>query len=154
MEVLDRTWRIALLALTLWREARSESHEARVAVAQSVMNRVMRPGWWGHTIDEVLTKKWQYSSLTDPADKQLRFWPLASDALFLDCLEIAQGAMDATLPDLMPGADSYHDTSIAPPYWTAKARRCGQIDRLVFYDVDHDFEAEVIAAKEPPPCGP
>ena len=41
-----------------------------------------------------------------------------------------------------PGADSYHDTSIAAPEWTAKARHCGQSGRIRFYDMDHDYEAE------------
>src|SRR3990172_10413739 len=62
------------LALAIWREARGEPQLGRTAVGYSILNRVARPSWWGRTVDEVITKKWQYSSLTDPRDKQLPRW--------------------------------------------------------------------------------
>src|SRR6185295_16250998 len=68
-------YEITLLALTIYREARGEPHEAQIAVAHTVKNRISKPGWWGTDIVSVLTKKWQYSSLTDPNDTQLTTWP-------------------------------------------------------------------------------
>jgi len=68
---LTHLWHTALLALMLWREARGESDEAKIAVAHTVVNRVAHPGWWGRTVDDVIAKKWQYSSMTDPGDPQL-----------------------------------------------------------------------------------
>ena len=129
------------LAFTVWREARGESLAARIGVAYSILNRVDRPKWWGSTISEVVTKRWQYSSLTDPKDPQLaRAWPLPTDRTWQECIDIATQTQVAALKNPVPGADSYHDTSIAPPYWTKDARRVGQIGRIVFYDVDHDYQ--------------
>ena len=130
------------LALALWREARGESVEGRIAVACSIRNRVERPSWWGTTFDQVVTKKWQYSSLTDPHDPQLAKWPLISDLTWIECLKISKAVLDNETVNPVPGADSYHDVSIAPPAWTKTARKCGQIGKLLFYDVDLDFQGD------------
>jgi hypothetical protein len=137
-------WERAFMALTLWREARGEPFEARVAVAGTVMNRVDRPSWWGRDVISVLRKKWQYSSLTDPKDRQLTKWPEATDAIMEECLFIAHHVIGRTgsINGPLRGADSYFDISIPAPYWTKGARFCGQIGRLKFYDVDRDWEEE------------
>ncbi len=139
-EQLWRAWEVSLLSLTLWREARGEGTDALVAVAWCVRNRVERPTWWGHDYVSVLAKRWQFSSLTDPRDRQLTNWPAPEDGSFEKCLQIADGVIAGFFPCPFPGADSYHDASIAPPAWTEKARRCGTIGRLTFYDVDHDYQ--------------
>lgn len=131
------------LALVVWREARGASHAARIAVGWSVMNRVLRPGWWGKDVSSVATKRWQYSSIAAPGDPQLITWPLLADASWLDALGIAYDIIYASEKpaNLFPGADSYFDDSITAPKWTVDAKFCGKIDNLNFYDVDHDYEA-------------
>lgn len=128
------------LALTVWRESRGASHEAQLAVAYSILNRVNRPSWWGHTLDEVVTKKWQYSSLAAPGDPQLIVWPHLSDGSWLAAIKVAEAALEGTEANPVPGADSYYDDSITTPKWVVGARDCGKLDRLHFYDVDHDYE--------------
>jgi spore germination cell wall hydrolase CwlJ-like protein len=133
------------LALAVWREARGESAEGQVAVACSIINRVANPKWWGTTVDEVITKRWQYSSLTDPKDPQVsRSWPTVKDPSWLLALGVAHDVLEGGPVNPMPGADSYHDSSISPPFWTTKSRYCGKIGRLFFYDVDHDYEKEKV----------
>lgn len=137
------------LAFVVWREARGESRQAQEAVAWSVLNRVTRPGWWGSNVSEVVTKKWQYSSLTDTKDPQLTRWPLATDGVWIAAVDVARAVLAGAVTNPVPGADSYYDTSIAPPAWTRTARPCGRIGRLVFWDVDHDVEApQLVAAAE------
>jgi len=133
------------LALVTWREARGASYEAKVAVAFSVMNRVTRPSWWGHTLGEVVTKKWQYSSIGAPNDPQLLIWPLLSDSSWMECLDIAACVILGQLANPMPGADSYYDSSISAPKWAMSDFYVGQIssphgNALRFYDVDQDYE--------------
>lgn len=140
-----------IVALTIWREARGEPDEAQAAVAWTVLNRVARPGWWGKSIAEVCTKKWQYSSLTDPHDPQLVKWPLDSDPSWQAAWMIAGEVLAGMFPCPVPGADSYFDPSIAPPAWTNGATFCGKIGRLSFYDVDHDHEASTLVAAVAPP---
>ena len=128
------------LALVVWREARGEVEDAQLAVALTVMNRVHRPSWWGHSVDEVATKKWQYSSMTDPKDPQLVKWPLLSDSSWAEAWTVAGRVLGGFTMETAAGADSYYDDSISAPNWTANARYCGKIGRLNFYDVDHDYE--------------
>jgi len=135
------TTELFYLAFAVWREARGEDEEVRRAVAWSIRNRVDRPKWWGKTYDEVITKRWQYSSLTDPNDPQLgRAWPRLSDASWIECLQIADDVINGVSYNPTIGADSYYDISIPAPYWTTSARFCGQLGSMRFYDVDHDFE--------------
>jgi hypothetical protein len=139
------TWQMyemVLLAITIWREARGESREAKIAVGCSVRNRVQNPKWWGTDYISCLTKKWQYSSMTDPKDRQLTTWPAATDDVFEECLEIAEGVISGRLVSpATPGADSYYDLSIPPPKWAAEDKRVGQVGRLIFYNLDQDYEA-------------
>ena len=128
------------LALLVWREARGASHDAQLAVAHSVRNRVEKPSWWGHTQEEVIWKKWQYSSLTAPGDPQLLLQPKLSDPSWLRCLGVAYDVLHGDAANPTPGADSYYDDSIPPPRWAVGARLCGKIGRLNFFDVDRDYE--------------
>src|SRR5574343_1617704 len=80
---------IVFLAVTIWREARGASDECRSGVGYSILNRVHRPSWWGSDIMSVVFKKWQYSSLTDPKDRQLTTWPASKDLSWWQCMEIA-----------------------------------------------------------------
>jgi spore germination cell wall hydrolase CwlJ-like protein len=140
-----RMWEISLLALTLWREARGESFEAKVAVAHSIKNRVDRPTWWGQDWVSVLTKKWQYSSLTDPKDRQLTTWPKSDDASFVECLNVAEGVRGGYFNSPLKGADSYYDDSIAPPSWATPETFVGTIGRLHFHNLDRDLERARLA---------
>lgn len=136
-----------MLALVLWRESRGEPVDVRIAVGHSILNRVAKPSWWGRTVLAVLRKKWQYSSMTDPHDAQLTTWPEDTDGSWYECLQVALELLGPTPPkNSVPGADSYYDISLdkigKAPNWIAAARFCGQIGRIKFYDVDHDYEAE------------
>lgn len=135
------------LALVIWREARGASSDAQTAVGWSVMNRVQRPGWWGKTLDEVVTKKWQYSSIAAPGDPQLILWPKLADPSWLAVLGIAHEILYGdSANNVFPGADSYYDSSIAAPKWATPETFCGSVtsphgNTLRFHDVDQDYEA-------------
>lgn len=135
----DRVW----LAFVTWREARGEGVEGRVAVMFSILNRVQRPSWWGTSIQTVLFKKWQYSSLTDPNDPQLTKWPSDEDPSWKACLSTAFEVMGGRMENPVPGADSYHDISIPSPYWATPEMFVKQVGRLKFYNVDLDYEWSV-----------
>ena len=127
------------MALVIWREARGESQEGQIAVAHSILNRVKRPSWWGRSVTEVLFKKWQYSSMTDPNDRQLTTWP-KDDTVWGQCLFVADGVLNGTMANPVPGADSYHDLSIQAPAWATPDMFVRQIGRLRFFNVDLDIE--------------
>lgn len=146
-------YEIALLALTLWREARGETYEAKIAVAHTVKNRLDRPGWWGNDWISVLTKKWQYSSLTDPNDRQLTVWPKADDAAMEECLAIAERVITGMYNSPLKGIDSYYDDSLKGdmvPKWAREhpERFVGKIGKLNFYNNDCDVEDPHVVVKE------
>lgn len=130
-----------LMALCLWREARNQSYRCREAVACSVMNRVLRPSWWGGDVQTVVTKKWQYSSFTDPHDKQLTFFPQRGDLRWLECLTIAEEVIAGRVVNPVPGADSYYDDSIPPPKWATPETFVAKIERIIFHNLDRDVES-------------
>lgn len=131
---------LVFLALVVWREARGEACEVRLGVACSIMNRVARPSWWGRDVLSVVTKKWQYSSLTDPKDRQLAIWPSPTEDSWRKCLELASDVLENKVRNPVPGADSYYDVSISPPNWADSARFVGQLGRIRFFNLDRDTE--------------
>lgn len=142
-------YEIALLALMVYREARGESHEAKIAVAHTVMNRVANPAWWGRDVVGVITKKWQYSSLTDPNDRQLTVWPQRHDRAFEECLTVAALVLAGLYDAPLKGIDSYYDDSIPAPKWAKPECFVGKIGRLSFFNTDGDFEKDVTDAAKP-----
>jgi len=137
-----------LLALVIWREARGESIPCRIAVGFTVLNRVGRPSWWGRDVCDVIGKAWQYSSMTARGDVQLTTWPKLTDQTWLESLTLAAQILAGAVSTPTPGADSYHDLSVGTPKAMATGRFCGQIGRIKFFDVDHDFEAMTLKASK------
>lgn len=136
---LKRINDIFFLALVTWREARGEGKECMTAVAHSIMDRVRSPKWWGTDVTSVVTKKWQYSSMTDPKDRQLTTWP-GLDPWWEAALQIAADVYDQKVPNPVPDADSYYDISIPPPKWADQTKFVKQVGRIKFYNLDDDHE--------------
>lgn len=133
------------LAFVAYREARNQTLDCRAGVMWTLLNRAQRPSWWGRSIARCAVRKFQYSSLTDPRDRQLTVWPVEGEKAWFECLDLARHVYAGLVPHPMPGADSYHDVSIQTPATMATGRYCGQIGAIKFFDVDHDFESDLIA---------
>ena len=127
---------MVFMALVIWREARGECRECKEAVAGCILNRANSPGWWGRGIMGVMFKPWQFSSVTDPKDRQLTTWPSPVDPSWLECLDIADQAVSGKLVHPAPGADSYFDISIPDPIWATDKTFVRQIGRIKFYNTD------------------
>ena len=54
--LIDDNNEIDLLARTIWGEARGEGQTGMQAVANVIMNRVKKGGWWGATVQDVVLK--------------------------------------------------------------------------------------------------
>lgn len=124
------------LAFVAWREARGESDEAKLGVMWTVLNRAANPKWWGDSISTVVTKPWQYSSLTDVRDRQLTKWPTEKDDSWATCLALAIECLAEHTEDPTGGATHYFDDSIAPPYWAKPEAHTVKLGRLNFYKLD------------------
>lgn len=126
----------ALLALVIWREASGEGPEGMQAVGCVVRNRAAKAGG---DYSAVITKKWQFSSMTAPGDGALIRWPAATDKAFETARDIADHIYDGTLPDITGGATSYRNPVTATSESFQKAVDSGelvmtrQIGHHVFY---------------------
>lgn len=118
----------ALLALTMWREARGEGSEGMQAVGCVVRNRA-KQGDWGH----VMTAKWQFSSLTASADPMLIQWPKGDDPTFQTAMKLADGIMDNSLPDTTGGATHYFNPNVVLPSWAATMTHTVDIKHHTFF---------------------
>jgi N-acetylmuramoyl-L-alanine amidase len=144
-ELWTEIWEIAILALVVWREARGEGELGMRAVAWSIRNRVEHPAWWGTDYGSVIAKREQYSSMTHAGDQQLSRFPAGDDASFAQALEIAYALIhDEPMVNPVPTADSFYDTSISAPNWATPDCYVGTVGRIRFYNVDHDFEVQVV----------
>ncbi len=124
-----------LLALAIWREARSESIEAKMAVASVIRNRcAMAPaqGFCTTTSGNIL-KPWAFSSFNQD-DRNADKYPAISDPSWHDALEAAQATGEQQCPDRSNGAVFYHDDSIStPPHTWGYVTLCASIGHLTFY---------------------
>jgi N-acetylmuramoyl-L-alanine amidase len=105
-----------LLALVIWREARGESYQGKVAVASVIRNRVEAthlPDQW----DNIIERKWQFSSMTAPGDAMLVQWPLNEDLSWIDSLAASEGVYSGALLDNTGGATLYANLHVCQPKW-------------------------------------
>ena len=93
---------------------------------------MLRPRWWGTDYVQVILCGEQYSSFNRSDPNSSKF-PGSADSVFPRCLAIAQTVHDGTQADTINGADSYHDTSIAPPEWASKMVKMATIGSFIFY---------------------
>jgi len=122
---------IDYMARTIWGEARGEGARGMQAVANVIMNRVNKGGWYGATIKDVVLKKWQFSVWNegDPnRDKILN----ATQAQLAQALDISKKVIKGELQDITGGATNYHATTVKPS-WAAKMTKTVQIGNHVFY---------------------
>ena len=122
------------LARTLFGEARGEATEGKVAVANVILNRVSKGGWWGSNIEDVCRKKWQFSAWNenDPNLHKIKRVTIA-DLVFHECIIIAHLAAVGLLKDNTEGATHY----VAPgvnPKWMRGLTPCVVIGAHRFFN--------------------
>ena len=122
---------------TIYGEARGASLADMAAVANAVMNRVVRGGWWGDTIEAVCLKPYQFSCWNDGDPNRSKIEAVSDqNSVFLQCTTIAQLAADGLLRDMTNGATHYHTTSFRPG-WAMGHEPCYRTNVHVFYnDID------------------
>ena len=124
---------IMYLAKTIWGEARGESLKGQQAVANVIMNRVKRGGWYGATVEEVVLKPYQFSCWNDTDPNFAKLQNLKSDDPQLaTAKQIATKAYYGELDDITGGAVNYHAKSVTP-YWAKTMTQTATIGNHIFY---------------------
>ena len=138
---------LTLLAAAVWGEARGESPDGQVAVADVVLNRVRHPGWWGRSIHEVLLRDTNHDGLPEqfscfrPVAKggqlELLRRPLDHDSeqAWHDAFRAAALVIFAVTDRVVNHATHYVATSIPPPGWTKDLVDLGMAGHHHFYRV-------------------
>lgn len=150
-----------VLAITVYAEARGESHGGRWRVAWTIRNRAERNKWWGeiklwdeyeyfvkdkirpHSFAAVCLYKWQYScwNPSDPnhemcydlmTDDDYYNKKLLQDKVFRDCVEIADRIDDAKEQDPVNGATHYYNPNVVTPKWASKLEFIEQCGNHIF----------------------
>lgn len=123
-----------ILGRTIWAEARGESLEGKIAVANSVLNRVEKKSWYGNTISKVCLKPYAYSCWlpSDPNFQKLKSITTA-DPVFAQCMAVAKDGADGILEDNIEGATHY---KVVGSYakWAQGKEPCIVIGRHEFFN--------------------
>ena len=122
-----------ILARTIFGEARGEGIHGMQAVANVVMNRVRKGGWWGATVEDVCKKPAQFScwNTSDPNYEKIQS-VTTDDVQFRQALNIAKLAVSGNLSDITGEATHYHSIAVKPA-WADKLVLTTRIGDHLFY---------------------
>ncbi|MHC8493632.1 cell wall hydrolase [Thalassospira sp. SM2505] len=125
---------VDVIARTIWGEARGEGERGMQAVANVIMNRAKKGGWWGNSPVEVCLKPAQFSAWNrnDP-NFDLARKVTTQDPQFRIALTIAGKAVAGTLPDITGGATHYFNPNVVLPSWASALTSLGDIGNHRFY---------------------
>jgi len=133
-----------IMALTIYGEARGESHEGKIAVGSVILERVKHREWDGDTIHEVCLMPYQFSCYLpgDPNFQALRLiagdWDKKSmrSMAMSECYQIASGMLDGTIPET-PEIEKAHccqyKTVKAQAAWAKKMNLIATVGAHEFY---------------------
>ena len=130
---------IAVLARTLWGEARGESQAGLEAVAWTIRNRVFdgrKNSWWGEGYAGVCQKPWQFScwNANDPNSPYLKGAKPIPAGEYKRALAAALAVVNGSIPDPTNGATHYYATTMPkPPVWVKGAKQTLKLGRHVFF---------------------
>jgi spore germination cell wall hydrolase CwlJ-like protein len=119
------------MALALYFEARSESIDAQLAVAEVILNRVEDTRFPDDVCSVVWQPKqfsWTHDGLSD-TPKNIEVWHEIK-SLSSDVLSDPEGML------LGHGADHYH-AEYVKPYWAEHLTYVGKYETHVFYEWEH-----------------
>lgn len=122
-------YQIFIMALCIWREARGEGYEGMRAVAHVIKNRVTQT----KSIYDVVTERWQFSSMTAKNDPQLDLYPGIEETRFTEAVSICNLVVDESDTDLTQGATHYFNPHVVLPEWASKMTKVASIGNHDFY---------------------
>jgi len=129
-----------IVARTLYGEARGQSKEGKIAVANVMANRVKSgTAWWGYDLTSVCLWPLQFSCWNhDDRNRSVILKASRSnDPEFLECLEIAAETVGGSIRDNTSGSLHYVNPTVANPNWLRGKTPVITIgDHVFFNDVE------------------
>ena len=125
---------IDILARTIYGEARGETREGKIAVAQGILNRATQGGWWGDTIERVCKHPFQFSAWNEDDPNREKMEQLSGDnQVFQTCLSVTAGVLGGVYNDPTGGANHYHTKKVKPRW--ALTEPIADIGNHLFYSL-------------------
>lgn len=122
------------LAKTIWGEARGEGLKGMQAVANVIMNRVSRGGWYGASVKDVVLKPYQFSCWNENDPNRALLDAIGETTLNASgAMSVAEAAINGTLRDITGGATEYHNKNIKPNWNWDKLEQTTVIGNHIFY---------------------
>lgn len=122
-----------IAVLNIWMEARGESFEGKVAVAEVVRNRVKSGRYGGKTATEVALAPYQFSGWNTKDPNRTKALLLDdTDPQYVLCREAWEASKSSNLTG---GATLYYNPRVIhpPPAWADPAKQTAVIGNHVFY---------------------
>lgn len=121
-----------LLSLVIYREARGEPLDGKLAVGHVIRNR-REDKRWPDTYVDVILQPYQFSCF-NRADPQVALYPkAANDRAWSECVQAAMEVLKGA-PDVTHGANHYHTIQLKPlPKWALNEPPVVTIANHVFY---------------------
>ncbi len=124
-------FRLTLLAIAIWREARGEPNEGKIAVGEVIRNRV-DDSRWPDTWEDVILQPWQFSAF-NKGDPNATKFPDPTTRAWLDCYAAACSVYEiGPEKGYANGANHYCAVSVHPS-WARTDKLVAQIGRHKFY---------------------
>ncbi|MFN4017505.1 MAG: cell wall hydrolase [Reyranella sp.] len=136
---------VAVVARTLWGEARGEPHDGKAAVAWVIRNRASRarfsPDLFGRAgaAAAVCQAPWQFSCWNEADPNRAKLLVLKPIDMAIE-MQIATDVLAGAIEDPTNGADHYHTIDAPswarawPPTWAPTMREVARFGGHVFYD--------------------
>lgn len=131
---------IKLIAKTIWGEARGESYEGKIAVANVILNRYKlsqstdQKDWWGESISEIILQPYQFSchNYNDVNKSKIDCLTIA-DVQYYEILKITRNFLTKNLSDNTGGATHYFAYKSTKPIWATNMIKTKRIGNHDFY---------------------
>lgn len=123
-----------IAALNIWMEARGESYEGKLAVAEVIRNRV-KAHKWGKTATEVCLSPYQFSGWNTKDSNRIQALLLDdTDPKYQECLK-AWTAVNAQPSETVKGATLYYNPKVipVPPAWAKPENHVATVGNHKFY---------------------
>lgn len=128
---------VDIMARTVYGEARGQPLDGLLAVANVIMNRVRRPGWWGSTVESVCLAPKQFSTWNDgDPNKAIIEAVKPGNFIFDVCRDIAARVIVGLARDPTGGACWYHSKGVQPQWSVGKTPSVVISDHKFFTDIE------------------
>jgi N-acetylmuramoyl-L-alanine amidase len=127
------------LALAVYWEGKTETHEGQLAVAHTVLNRTKDPKFPNTVCGVVAQKAPDSKKAGGKKGCQFSWWcdgkrdEPKDDRDWQEAVQSARAALAGDAADPTKGALYFHSAKIRPPVWTKKRKNLGRIGDHVFY---------------------